>query len=91
MKYLIFDFDGVLGDTGNSRMEILQKMEGKSKEEIALSGDQYFTKSTHTRDLNLSEESLLAMNEWNTRYGNLLHKKGFALFEDFIEEIKNIK
>lgn len=91
MKYLIFDFDGVLGDTNNSRLEVIQEMEGKSKEEAILSGDQYFTKSTHTRDSNVSEESLAGMKDWTTKFGNLLHERGFDLFLDFIEELKKIK
>ncbi len=91
MKYLIFDFDGVLGDTNASRIEVIQNMEGKSREEAILSGDQYFTKSTHTRDLNVSEESLSVMKDWTTKFGNLLHQNGFNLFDDFIKELKKIK
>jgi FMN phosphatase YigB (HAD superfamily) len=90
MEYLIFDFDGVLGDTYESRIAVIQEMEGYSKEEAISSGDKYFTKSTHTRDLNLDEKTLKSMRDWNVRFGNLLHSKGFELFEGFIEELKKI-
>ena len=91
MKYLIFDFDGVLGDTNNSRVEVIKEMEGKSREKIVLDGDQYFTKSPHTKDLNIGEESLSAMKEWAIRFGKLLNQKGFDLFVGFIEELKKIR
>ncbi len=90
MKYLIFDFDGVLGDTYNSRMEVLLEM-GKSKEEILKKTEQYFTKSTHTRDLNLSQEAVASIKEWIIKFGTLLHKKGFSLFDGFIKELKKIE
>ena len=90
MKHLIFDFDGVLGDTSDSRIEVLQEMDGKSKEEILISSDLYFTKSTHTRDLNMSDQALGDLQSWITKFGTLLSKKEFNLFHDFIEEIKKI-
>ena len=90
MKYLIFDFDGVLGDTHDSRILAIQQMEGKSREDIITSSDQYFTKSTHTRDLNLDEDSLKSMREWNDKFGTLLHSIGFELFTNFIKELKKL-
>lgn len=91
MRYLIFDFDGVLGDTYNPRMEILLENGDKSKEEILRETDQYFSKSNHTRDLKLSKEFLNERQEWISKFGKLLHEKGFNLFVDFIEELKKIK
>lgn len=91
MKYLIFDFDGVLADTYDSRMEVLLEVGDRSKEEILQHTDQYFLKSTHTRDLNLSQEDLQAKQEWVTKFGNSLHQKGFDLFDDFIEELKKMQ
>ncbi len=91
MKYLIFDFDGVLGNTAEARIEVLKEMEGKSDEQISLDTDQYFSKSTHTRDLGLSKEQLDPMHDWVNRYGTLLSKKSFNLFDEFIGEIKKIQ
>ncbi len=90
MKYLIFDFDGVLGNTHDSRVSVIQEMEDVTKEQAITSGDKYFTKSNHTRDLNLDETSLQGMREWNARFGSLLHKTGFELFTGFVKELKKI-
>ncbi len=90
-KYLIFDFDGVLGDTFEPRNKILQEMNGKSREEVILAGDQYFTKSNHTRSANLSNEALDEMKVWMTTFGKLLHEHDYVLFTDFIKEIAKIK
>lgn len=91
MKHLIFDFDGVLGNTHDPRLEVLQEMEKeKSLEEIIAAGNRYFTKSTHMRSSNVSETDLQGMREWTTQFGTLLHEKGFDLFLDFIEELKAI-
>ncbi len=89
MKYLIFDFDGVLGDTYNPRMEVLLEA-GRTKEDILQHTEQYFSQSSHTRDLNLNQESILKLQDWVTNFGTLLHEKGFDLFDNFIEEIKRI-
>ena len=91
MKYFIFDFDGVLGDTFDCSIEVKQAMDGKSREEVLISHNEYFTKSTHTRDLNLNEESLRAMKEWVIEFGNAIFEKDFNLFTGFIEELKKIK
>lgn len=91
MKYLIFDFDGVLANTYDPRMEVLLEVGDRSKEEIILHTERYFTKSHHTRDANLSQKQLSDIHDWTTKFGNLLHQKGFKLFIDFIEELKKIK
>lgn len=91
MKYFIFDFDGVLGDTDASRVEVIKEMEGKTEEQIASEKDKYFTKSNHTRDVNLSQHQLAEIQDWTTKYGTLLHNKGFDLFEGFIAELKKIE
>ena len=91
MKYLIFDFDGVLGDTFDPRLEILLERGDRTKEEILQDTNRYFSKSTHTRELNLSEQSLDAMRGWVTTYGRLQHQKGFNLFDDFIKELRKLQ
>lgn len=91
MKYLIFDFDGVLGDTYEARNSIVQEMENKTLDEVILSGDQYMTKSNHTRADNPSVNKLTEMKAWVKKFGKLLIKNDFDLFTDFIEEISKIK
>lgn len=90
MNYLIFDFDGVLGDTYDPRMEVFLEL-GKTKEEILTHTDQYFTRSTHTRDSKLNSEEVISLRNWTIRFGALLHEKGFNLFDGFIKELKKIK
>lgn len=90
MKYLIFDFDGVLADTYEARLEVIGKMDGQSRQEVIAARDGYFDKSTHTRDLNLSEQTLKDMKVWYKQYGINLMNRGFNLFSDFIKEIGKI-
>lgn len=91
MKYLIFDFDGVLADTYDPRMEVLLERGDRTKAEILQATDQYFTTSPHTRDLNLSEKVLLDRKERVIKFGTSLQQKGFNLFNGFIEELKKIQ
>jgi len=91
MEYLIFDFDGVLGDTDAPGTEVIKEMEGKTDAQIAAGKERYFTKSPHTRGANLSQEQLADIKDWTTRYGNLLYQKGFGLFDGFIDELKKIE
>src|SRR4051812_41567037 len=74
MKYLIFDFDGVLGDTDSARTQVMKKMEGKTEEQIAKEKDEYFTQSLHTRSSNLSQAELDDYRVWMAQYGKLLHQ-----------------
>jgi phosphoglycolate phosphatase-like HAD superfamily hydrolase len=90
MKYLIFDFDGVLGDTYEAGIEASQISDNLTREHVIEGKKQYFEKSTHTRDLNLSKEVLDEMQEKVSRYGNVLHNIGFDLFVDFVNELKSI-
>lgn len=90
MKYLIFDFDGVLGDTLEAWNQVVKETEGLSDEELEIRNNNYFSKSPHTRNSNISKIELEKMNEWVSDRGDLVAQKGFDLFNDFIEEIKNI-
>ena len=56
MKYLIFDFDGVLGDTEQARNQIVAKMENKSMEQVLIDSNQYFSDPSHTRNHDISLE-----------------------------------
>lgn len=90
IRYLIFDFDGVLGDTLKSWNEVIKEVEGLSDEELVVRNNKVFTKSTHTRDFNFSEKELEVMNKSVSHRGSLVAKKGFDLFDGFMEEIKKI-
>jgi FMN phosphatase YigB (HAD superfamily) len=91
LKYLIFDFDGVLGDTNAARKPVLQKIaETKHRNKVPGDDDQYFIRSTHTRDMNLPPEKLAQMREWTIEYGKLLMEHSFELFHEFIHEVGRI-
>ncbi len=90
-NYLIFDFDGVLGDTFAARNKALKEMEQKSTAGDILTGDAYLTKSPHTRDANISDESLQRMRTWARAFGDLLVEYDFGLFTEFIDEISRIQ
>lgn len=90
MKYLIFDFDGVLGNTLKPWNEVIKEVDGLSDDEIVVRNDKVFSKSTHTRDFTFSKEELNKMNEWVSHRGGLVAQKGFDLFDGFIDEIKKI-
>src|SRR3989344_1759746 len=91
MKYLIFDFDGVLADTYDPRMAVLLERGDRTREKILQDTDQHFTTSPHTRNLNLSEEVLSLRRERIIKFGMALQQKGFNLFNGFIEELKKIQ
>lgn len=92
-KNLIFDFDGVLGDTYEQGLDVRMVVNDyKNLDEARADAQNYFTKKpNHTRNHTLTREELQKSYEWVKRYGELLHEKGFGLFDNFIEEIKRLK
>ena len=93
MKHLIFDFDCVLGDTYEAGIDIRMIINNiPTRDEAIIDLYKYFSqKPNHTRDHTLTSEELQKSYEWIKRYGELLHKKGFSLFDDFINEIRNLE
>ncbi len=90
MKYLIFDFDGVLGDTFAHRQRIVGELENMTPEQVQEEADRYFTNSDHTRKHVFSEEEFEEMRRWNISFGTKMSQSEFVLFEGFIEELKRI-
>jgi len=91
-KYLIFDFDGVLGDTYEASIVTRLKMgDVKNREEAVESINQYFSrKPNHTRGHNLSEEEVKKNLEWTQKFGEHMAKINFPLFDEFVGLVKNI-
>jgi 8-oxo-dGTP pyrophosphatase MutT (NUDIX family)/phosphoserine phosphatase len=89
MHYLIFDFDGVLGDTLEPLVKINAKVDGTAQEQARnkiLS--HYENKTPHGK-----EKSIEEIQKWAKFYeilGKELHQEGYNLFEGFIEEIAKI-
>lgn len=90
MKYLIFDFDGVLGDTLEPLVKINAKVDGTTETEALNKILSHYDKKTpHGK-----EKSLEELEKWSKLYGILgkeLHQHGYSLFDGFITEISKIK
>ncbi len=91
-KYLIFDFDGVIGDTWEASIQARLKMgDVKTREEAVEEMNKYFSrKPNHVRGHNLSEEAVKKNLDWTRRFGEEMAKINFPLFAVFVEQIKNI-
>jgi len=91
MKYLIFDFDGVLGDTLHQARLIKAKMENKSYEQVVDEVQKQFNNTVHSKKDNPSDQKMLKILKWTHDFSYLLSKTDFPLFTGFIEEIKKIE
>lgn len=95
-KYLIFDFDGVIGDTWEAGLEVQMKVgdftkKFANKEEAKESTLQYFSrKPNHAKDTLLTSEQLQARVEWAKKYGEEMAKINPPLFTEFNKAVKNI-
>lgn len=89
---LIFDFDGVLGDTYEKGIEVRMITNNiHTREEAIFDLENYITKKPyHTRNHTLTDEELKTSYTWVSNYGEMLHQKGFGLFEDIIEEVRKL-
>lgn len=90
MHYLIFDFDGVLGDTLHDTLLVKAKMENKSYEQASVEIQAHFSKTKHSRADNISSDDLLQQLRWVHNFSYLLSKIDFPIFTGFIDEIKKI-
>lgn len=90
MKHLIFDFDGVLGDTWGVRNEAMMQLNNKTLEQVIVESDAYFSQPAHSRK-NFTKEEFAEWLKWTREYGKMVKKLDFDLFHEFIEELKKIK
>ena len=90
MKYLIFDFDGVLGDTLKPLVKINAKVDNTTEAQALHKILSYYYKKTpHGK-----EKSVEDLEVWSKFYeilGVELHKHGYDLFDGFIQEILKIQ
>lgn len=91
--YLIFDFDGVIGDTWEAAIGAHLERRTKPTRELAIEEmNLYFNRRPHhTRTHTLTPEELIREYEWTTLFGEVMHKIGFKLFDDFVKEIEAIE
>ncbi len=92
MKYLIFDFDGVLADTLHVNLQSRINLgRVQTMEEALTQLNKYFdNKPAHTRNHSLSQSELKNMGELVIQMGKEVDRLGFNLFDGFITEIKKI-
>jgi len=92
-KYFILDFDGVLGDTWEARIQAkLQTGMVKSREEsIAASVANFEKRPHHARDSGISAEELRKEVEREQVIGAEVFKIRPPLFDGFIREVKKFK
>jgi leucyl-tRNA synthetase/FMN phosphatase YigB (HAD superfamily) len=92
-KYLIFDFDGVLGDTWEVQLQAKVDMgDAKDKSTAARTSIEWFSGlSDHIRDIPRTAEEIKRRDNWSSTYGELISKSDFSLFKGFITELKKIK
>ncbi|OIP78318.1 MAG: hypothetical protein AUK16_00475 [Parcubacteria group bacterium CG2_30_44_11] len=90
--YLIFDFDGVIGDTWEVTIAAYLKNGSKPSREAAILGmNQYFsTLPQHTRLHTLTSEQLADQHQRAENFGKIVHKIGFDLFNDFVHKIESL-
>lgn len=92
IKYLIFDFDGVIGNTYEASVAVNMLMDpAQSKEQAIQAIQNYFSrKPNHTKDHSLTKEQMEAKVAWIKKYGEEMAKLQFSLFADFNNAVKNI-
>lgn len=91
-KPLIFDFDGVLGDTYEVAVQALVRC-GHFPDEAAARAhvtEYTTTKPNHVRGGVWSDEEIAARNAWVVTLGETIEELGVRLFDDFVEEVKKL-
>ena len=93
-KYLIFDFDGVLGDTYKSAIEANMEISGQSVEEVTKIIDDHFSKVKDAHKNHHIESKEVKKKIAGDDFRNLLISKNIIqskLFEGFLEEIESLE
>ncbi len=90
-KYLIFDFDGVIGDTYDICIKANMVLDNLTHEESVKHTIKYFSnKPDHSKGHNLSEAEVRAKLDWIKRYGEIMSKMEYSMFDDFNKAIKGL-
>ncbi len=92
-KYLIFDFDGVLGDTWKATVEARFAMGSDKSREVSIANLlQYFDGMPHhSRKVSQTPEERKEALNWTQQFGQKMLMHEFELFHEFIKEIKKYK
>jgi len=89
-KYLIFDFDGVIGDTYECAVATHVAYGSQPTREKAIEEmHEYFTnKPNHTRNHTKTDEEMAAVYKWTSEFGAIMQKIGFPLFHEFVAAVE---
>jgi len=92
-KYLVFDFDGVLGDTFESSVKAQVAMGRFPDIETAHADVLRYSRNKphHTRDHSMTEKDLAEEYDWIKRYGEEMQHADFKLFDEFIDEVEKVQ
>lgn len=87
--YLIFDFDGVIGDTREASARATAQVDGTDVETALANNLAYASnKPRHVRNHTLTESEMHKIFTWTQHFGKAMHENGFPLFTDFVREIE---
>lgn len=85
-KYVIFDFDGVIGDTYDSLILSKMKLFSEDRDYTEKQTREYFSrKPNHIRGA--AQEDIDSASNFTELFGKEMATKEFGLFEKFVEEI----
>ncbi|MEI7652668.1 MAG: HAD hydrolase-like protein [bacterium] len=91
MKHLIFDFDGVLGDSKQAIAEThIEVGDVSNMQGAELMMEQYFTSKAPLAKEKSNPLALAKKLEWFSRFSPILLRKGIPFFDGFISEIASI-
>jgi small GTP-binding protein len=90
-KHLIFDFDGVLGDTWESMIQTNMRIYNRTREQAEEEGLKYFSKTQHAKtDIINKAKMIEEKDRFSDEHIHDAIKYG-EIFEGFIEEIKKVE
>jgi small GTP-binding protein len=90
-KHLIFDFDGVLGDTLESLLQAHVVYENVSYEQATENMIKYFSKTQHAKKDKINETEMIAQKDEFHDIFTPIALEFSELFEEFIEAVLNLK
>jgi leucyl-tRNA synthetase len=92
-KHIVFDFDGVLGDTWKATIKTRMTWGDLKNENEAIKEflDYFDKKPSHVRSGNITEQALKDNLSWTIKFATGLLKEEIKLFTGFIKEISKLK
>jgi leucyl-tRNA synthetase len=89
-KYLIFDFDGMLGDTEKETVQAIMEISQIDESEALKENFNYLSKKpSHARGAEDSE--IKRIDAWTLKFGEILAKLEPKIFNGFIDEIAKLQ